>query len=150
MRVILLEKVANLGKVGDQVKVKPGYGRNFLIPGGKAVPATVSNIATFEVRRAELEKAAEETLKAAQKREAAICALKIVIESKAGDEGKLFGSVSPRDVAIAITKAGVDVAKSEVNLPDGPIRTIGAHEVTVNLHSDVHAKVTVEIVPLKA
>ncbi len=149
MRVILLEKVANLGKVGDQVKVKPGFGRNFLIPESKAIPATAANIAVFETRRAELEKAEAQNLQAAEKRLAALNALKVVISAKAGDEGKLFGSVAARDVALAMTQAGVEVAKREIDLPEGPLRTIGEHEVTVNLHSDVIAKIKVEIVPLK-
>jgi len=148
MRVILLEKVANLGKVGDQVKVKPGYGRNFLIPGSKAVRATPDNIAAFEVRRAELEKAAEVALQQAEKRRETLEALKINIQAQSSDEGKLFGSVGPRDVAEAITKAGVEVAKQEINL-SAPIRSIGEHEVTVRLHSDVVAKIMINVEPLK-
>lgn len=148
MRVILLEKVANLGKVGDQVKVKPGFGRNYLIPGAKAIRATPDNIAAFETRRADLEKAAEQAVAQAEKRRESLEALKVVISAQAGDEGKLFGSVGPRDVAEAITAAGVEVAKREIDLSAGPLRTIGEHEVAVHLHSDVVAKVQVEVVPL--
>ncbi len=148
MRVILLEKVANLGKVGDQVKVKSGFGRNFLIPGGKAVRATPDNIASFEARRVELEKAAEDALHQAQKRQATIQSLKVVIPAQAGDEGKLFGSVGAQDVAQAITAAGVTVAKREIDLANGPIRSVGEYEVTVHLHSDVVAKIQVEVVPM--
>ena len=149
MRVILLEKVANLGKVGDQVKVKSGFGRNYLVPQGKAVRATADNIASFEARRADLEKAAEGVLQAAQKREEELQKLKVVIAAQAGDEGRLFGSVGPSDVAKAISDAGIAVAKREVDLPEGPIRHVGKHEVTLNLHSDVSAKIEIEVVPLK-
>ncbi|MCX4027615.1 50S ribosomal protein L9 [Endozoicomonas sp. SM1973] len=146
MEVILLEKIANLGNLGDKVSVKPGYGRNFLIPFNKAVPATKSNVAEFEARRAELEKAAAENLAAAQKRAEVIGELELTLTAKAGDEGKLFGSIGTRDLAEAISAAGVEVSKSEIRLPEGPLRHIGEFDVNIHLHTDVDAtlKVTVE------
>ncbi|MDH5181599.1 MAG: 50S ribosomal protein L9 [Gammaproteobacteria bacterium] len=144
MEVILLEKVPNLGSLGDKVSVKPGYGRNFLIPQKKAVPATADNIAKFEARRAELEKAAGEALAAAQARAAQLAALgSVTIEGNAGDEGKLFGSVATSDIADALTAAGVAVEKREVLLPEGPIHNIGEYEVNVRLHADVIQSVKV-------
>ena len=143
MQVILLDKVANLGSLGDQVNVKAGYARNFLVPQGKAVPATKKNIEFFEARRAEL----EEVLAAANARAEKINALETVtIASKAGDEGKLFGSIGTRDIADAVTAAGVEVAKSEVRLPNGVLRTTGEHEVSFQVHSEVFAKVIVNVV----
>lgn len=147
MNVILLERVANLGDLGDSVKVKAGYGRNFLIPQGKAVPATPANVEKFEARRAELEKAAAERLSTAEARKDAISALTITITQKAGDEGKLFGSVGTSDIAHAITEAGVPVEKREVRLPTGPIRQIGEHQIEIELHSDVIAEITVVVNP---
>ena len=147
MDIILLEKVANLGDLGEQVKVKPGYGRNYLIPQNKAVPATKANIEKFEARRAELEKAAAEALAEAQARAEKIAAqASITITSNAGDEGKLFGSVGPADIADALTAAGVAVEKREVIMPEGPIHTIGEYEINVRTHTDVMqlVKVTVE------
>ncbi len=147
MNVILLEKVGKLGDLGDQVNVKAGYGRNFLIPFGKAVPATKENVANFEVRRAELEKAAADKLAEAEARATKLQDLKISIEANAGDEGKLFGSVGTVDIAEAITAAsGVEVEKSEIRMPDGVIREIGEYEVNVNLHSDVTQTVIVIVV----
>jgi large subunit ribosomal protein L9 len=137
MEVILLEKIANLGGLDDKVTIKAGYGRNYLIPTGKAVAATPQKIAEFEARRAELEKAAAEKLAAAQARADAISKLKIVITHKAGDEGRLFGSVGTHNIAEAITAAGVAVEKSEVRLPHGAIRHVGEFPIDINLHSDV-------------
>ena len=148
MQVILLDKVANLGSLGDQVNVKAGYARNFLVPQGKAVPATKKNIEFFEARRAELEAKLAEVLAAANARAEKINALETVtIASKAGDEGKLFGSIGTRDIADAVTAAaGVEVAKSEVRLPNGVLRTTGEHEVSFQVHSEVFAKVIVNVV----
>jgi large subunit ribosomal protein L9 len=147
MNVILLERVANLGNLGEAVKVKAGYGRNFLIPQGKAVPATPANVEKFEARRAELEQAAAERLSTAEARKDAVSALSISITQRAGDEGKLFGSVGTTDIAHAITDAGVPVEKREVRMPNGPIRQIGEHIVEIELHSDVIAEITVTVNP---
>ncbi|EBA01176.1 50S ribosomal protein L9 [Marinobacter sp. ELB17] len=146
MEVILLEKVANLGTLGDKVNVKSGYGRNFLLPYGKAVPATEANLNAFEERRAELEKAAAERLAVAQARAEKLEGASFTISSKAGDEGKLFGSIGVRDVADAITASGTDVEKSEVLLPEGPLRAVGEYEVELKLHSDVYATVKLAVV----
>ncbi|CAM2938226.1 50S ribosomal protein L9 [Glaesserella parasuis] len=147
MQVILLDKVAQLGTVGDQVTVKAGFARNYLIPQGKAVMATAANIAHFEARCAELEAKAAEALSAAQARAAAIANLAaIVVTSKAGDDGRLFGSVGARDIAEAVSAAGVAVTKSEVRLPEGALRTIGEHEVKLHLHAEVNAVVTINVV----
>ncbi len=146
MEVILLEKVANLGNLGDKVSVKPGYGRNFLFPSKKAVPANKENIEMFEARRAELEKAAAEVLAAAQARAEKLAALAaIVIKTNAGDEGKLFGSIGVSDIADAITAAGEEVAKREVSMPEGPIHMLGDYELEIQLHSDVVQTVTIVI-----
>lgn len=146
MNVILLEKVGKLGELGDQVNVKAGYGRNFLIPFGKAVPATKDNVASFEVRRAELEAAADEKLTQAQAQAEKLAALDVVsIEANAGDEGKLFGSIGTQDIADAITAAGVETAKSDVRLPLGAIREVGNFEVNIQLHSDVTVTVNVSV-----
>ncbi len=148
MDVILLENVGSLGSLGDKVAVKPGYGRNFLIPQGKAVPATKDNLAKFEARRAELEAAAAEALAAAEKRAAAIEALaRVEIPATAGEEGKLFGSVGTRDIADAITAAGQDIDKSEVKLPEGVIRDLGDYQIMLQLHGDVTATIEVAVVP---
>ena len=137
MEVILLERVANLGNLGDRVKVRSGYGRNFLVPSKKAVPANEANIAEFETRRAELEKAAAEVLATAQTRADAIAAVgTITIKANAGDEGKLFGSIGVTDIVDALTAAGVEVERREVSLPDA-IHNIGEYEVSFQLHSDV-------------
>ncbi|MDY0442001.1 50S ribosomal protein L9 [Pasteurella multocida] len=147
MQVILLDKVVHLGNIGDQVNVKSGFARNFLIPQGKAVMATKANIEYFEARRAELEAKAAEVLAAAQARAAKLVELgSVTIASKAGDEGRLFGSITTRDVADAVTAAGVEVAKSEVRLSTGPIRTLGDHEVKFQLHGEVFATINVIVV----
>lgn len=146
MKVILLEKIGKLGNLGDQVKVKPGYARNFLLPFGKAVAATADNVEKFETRRAELEQAAAEKKAAAEARAAKLAELNVTIEANAGDEGKLFGSIGTRDIAEAITAAGVEVAKSEVRLPEGAIREVGEFEIAVQLHTDVSETVALAIV----
>ncbi len=146
MQVILLDKVTNLGSLGDQVNVKAGYARNFLVPQGKAVPATKQNIEYFEARRAELEAKLADVLAAAQARAEKINALGAVsIETKAGEGGKLFGSIGARDIADAVTAAGFDVAKSEVRLPQGVLRTVGDHEVNFQVHAEVVATLVVKI-----
>lgn len=146
MEVILLEKVANLGKLGDKVNVKPGYGRNYLMPQGKAVTATEANLAAFETRRAELEKAAAAVHAAAQARADKLEGISVEITRIAGEEGKLFGSVGTTDIAEAICAAGVEVEKSEVRLPNGALREVGEFEVDVQLDSEVTASVKVNIV----
>lgn len=145
MEVILLEKVENLGNLGDKVNVKPGFGRNFLIPGGKATAATAENLAAFEERRAELEKVAAEALATAESRKTALEAVSITIAAKAGDEGKLFGSVGSMDVVEAVKAAGVDVAKKEVRMPAGPIHELGTFEIGFHLHSDVDVSLSVVV-----
>ncbi len=147
MEVILLEKVANVGALGDKVTVKSGYARNFLIPQGKAVFASDSNVAEFEARRAELEKQAAEKLAAAESRKAAIEAIDgVTIAHQAGDEGKLFGSVGTGDIADAVTAAGVEVTRAEVRMPEGAIREVGEYEFAIHLHTDVDATVKVTVV----
>ncbi|ART82989.1 50S ribosomal protein L9 [Oceanisphaera profunda] len=147
MQVILLDKIARLGGLGDQVTVKSGYARNFLLPQGKAVLATKDNVATFETRRAELEAKLAEQLAAAQARADQLSGLEnVVIASKSGDEGKLFGSIGARDVADAITAAGIEVNKSQVRLSDGVLRNTGEFEVGVQLHADVKATVKIQVV----
>ena len=145
MDVILLEKIANLGGLGDKVGVKAGYARNYLVPQGKAVAATADKIKEFEARRAELEKVAAEKLAAAQVRENALNKVEIVISHKAGDEGKLFGSVGTQNIADAITAAGVKIEKHEVRMPDGVIRHLGSYEIDITLHTDVIVKKSIEI-----
>jgi large subunit ribosomal protein L9 len=146
MDVILLQKVANLGDIGDRVKVRSGFGRNYLLPEGKATLATPGNVAKFEARRAELERAAREQLTSAGERAAAMKDFKLTITAKAGTEGKLFGSVGTADIAEACTQQGFKVARSEVRLPSGPLRTVGEHQVTLHLHADVDVQVPVTIV----
>jgi large subunit ribosomal protein L9 len=146
MEIILLQKVANLGNIGDRVKVKAGYGRNFLLPQGKATLATPDNIAKFEARRAELEAAAGEELGKAQARAKKLEGFKLSLTAKAGGEGKLFGSVGTSDIAEATRKAGFDVERSEVRLPHGPIRQAGEHIVHLHLHTDVTVDLPVTIV----
>ena len=146
MEVILLEKVTKLGDLGDKVNVKSGFGRNFLIPYGKAVQATEASIAEFESRRAELQAAADAELAAAEARAEAMAELVVTIEANAGDEGKLFGSIGTRDVADAVTAAGHELKKAEVRMPLGVIREVGSYEITLQLHSDVNAVVTINVV----
>ncbi len=145
MQVILLEKVGKLGDLGDQVNVKAGYGRNFLIPAGKAVPANDENVTAFEARRSELEAAAAEKVAAAQARADKMAELVVNIESNAGDEGKLFGSIGTRDIADLISATGNEVVKSEVKMPEGVIREVGEYEISVQLHSDVSTIVKVVV-----
>ena len=146
MDVILLEKVENLGSIGDRVKVRSGYGRNFLVPRGKATLATASNIAIFGARRAELEKKEAEELQAAKQRATSAGKLTLRLSAKAGTEGKLFGSLGTADIAEACTAAGVTVRRSEIRLPDGPIRTLGEHVIELHLHSDVNATIRIMVV----
>ena|SRR3990167_1272500 len=147
MEIILLDKVANLGGLGDNVTVKSGYARNFLFPQGKAVPATKANIEKFEQRRAELEAKLADTLATSQARAEKIAALaEVTVASKAGDEGKLFGSVGTRDIADAITAAGVAVTKAEVKLPNGTIRETGEFDIALQLHAEVTATIKVVVV----
>lgn len=147
MQVILLEKVNKLGSLGDEVTVKNGYGRNFLIPQGKAVPATAANREIFQERLAELEAAAAERLAAAQAVAVKLEGLeRVIIASKAGDEGKLFGSIGGRDLANAATAAGIELSKSQVRLPEGPLRNVGEFDIVVHLHAEVEAVLRVAIV----
>jgi large subunit ribosomal protein L9 len=145
MEVILLEKVGKLGALGDRVTVKGGYARNFLLPQGRAVLANEANVAEFETRRAELEKAAQEQLDAATARAEGLNGQTIAITAKAGDEGKLFGSIGTRDIAEAAEAAGLTLDKSEVRLPEGPLRNTGEHEVQCQVHAEVFATITVAI-----
>lgn len=145
MQVILLEKVANLGNLGDIVKVKDGYGRNFLIPQGKAKRATEANKAEFEARRVELEKHQAELLAAAQKRGEKLAGYMLQVTQKAGVDGRLFGSVTNSDIAEALTAQGFEVAKSEIRMPNGPLKTVGDHPVSVALHHDVVVDITVSV-----
>ena len=148
MEVILLENISNLGGLGDKVSVKAGFGRNYLIPQGKAVPATDSAIAEFEARRAELEAAASEALAAAEARAEAINGLGLIsITANAGEEGKLFGSIGTRDIAEAVSAAGTAIDKSEVRLPEGALREIGEYEIDIQVHGDVTAIVAIAVVP---
>lgn len=137
MDVILLTKVANLGNIGDRVEVKSGYGRNYLLPSGKATLATPANVAKFEARRAELEKVARDELSDAESRAAAMKEFKLQISARAGNEGKLFGSIGTSDIADACTAQGHKVARSEVRMPNGPIRMVGEHQISLHLHTDV-------------
>lgn len=146
MEIILLEKVAKLGNLGDKVSVKPGYGRNFLIPQGKAVPATAAKQAEFEARRAELERDAAATYAAAQLRAESLSQLSLMITCRAGEEGKLFGSVGAKDIADVVSSQGVELHKHEVRLPEGPIRHVGDYEIAVHLHSDVNASLALKVV----
>jgi large subunit ribosomal protein L9 len=146
MNVILLDKVENLGDIGDLVTVKPGYGRNYLLPSGKASLATPANIKEFEARRVELEKQAAEELTAAQARAELMQGMELVIRANVGPEGKLFGSVGPLDIAEACEKVGVEIARSEVRMPDGPIHEEGDFLVGVHLHTDVNTEITVKVV----
>jgi len=145
MEVILLEKIANLGNLGDRVTIKSGYGRNYLVPQGKAVAATAKKIVEFEARRAELEKAAAEKLSVAQKLGNDLSKLDVVITHKAGDEGRLFGSVGTLNIAEAITAAGIAVEKHQIRLPHGTIRHIGDYSIDINLHSDVIVTLSIKV-----
>lgn len=145
MEVILLEKVQNLGDLGDKVKVKPGYGRNYLVPSGKATLATAENVAAFEARRAELEKVQQERLGAAEARAAQLRETSVTIRAKAGTEGKLYGSVGTREIAEAVSATGVALEKHEVLLPDGALREVGEHEVELHLHSDIDVSIKVVV-----
>ena len=147
MELILLEKVLNLGDLGDKVKVKPGYGRNYLVPSGKAVPATKANIAEFEARRAELEKVALQKLSTAEERCAALEGFEITLAANASEEGKLYGSIGPREIAEAVSQRGITLEKSEVIMGEGPIRYTGEHEVLVHLHADVETQIKVTVNP---
>ncbi|OGT51075.1 MAG: 50S ribosomal protein L9 [Gammaproteobacteria bacterium RIFCSPHIGHO2_12_FULL_42_13] len=147
MKVILQERVGNLGNVGDQVNVRRGFARNYLLPRGKAVQATQNNILAFEARRAELEKRAADVLSEAQKRAGQFEACVLNLSVQASEEGKLFGSVGPRDIAKAAHSSGKPLEKSEIEMPEGPIRTVGEYTVTVQLHSEVHVKIKVVVNP---
>lgn len=145
MQVILLQRVVNLGKLGETVDVKAGYGRNYLIPQGKALPATEANLAKFEARRAELEALEAEELSAANARAEALADVNVIMRAKSGDEGKLFGSIGARDIADALTKSGLEVDRSEVKMPEGAFRQIGEYKVTIQLHHDISTDILVTI-----
>jgi large subunit ribosomal protein L9 len=146
MNVILLDNVENLGKIGDLVKVKPGYGRNYLLPQGKAALATPENMKEIEARRAELEKAAAAELATAKTRAEAVTGMELVIPANAGAEGKLFGSVGPIDIVEAFEKVQVEVQRSEVRMPEGPIQELGDFPVGVHLHPEITVEITVRVV----
>ena len=146
MEVILLDNIGKLGGLGDKVTVKPGYGRNYLVPYGLAVPATKENVEAFEAQRAELEAQAAERKAEAQARAEQLNDIELSLVSKAGDEGKLFGSIGPRDLADAISSAGIEVAKSAVRMPQGPIRQTGEYDIDLHLHAEVDAVVRVVVV----
>lgn len=146
MQVILLEKIENVGSLGDLVDVKSGFARNYLLPQGKAEMATKDNVEAFAQRRAELEKQQAEVLGAAQARAAQLEGMSVTITSRSGTEGKLFGSVGTEEIRAAISEAGVDVEKKEIRMPDGPLRNIGEHPISLHLHSDVDSQVTVVVV----
>ena len=146
MDVILLQKVANLGNIGDRVKVRSGYGRNFLLPKGRATLATPDNVARFEARRDELEKLAREHMESATERAAALKEFKLTITAKAGTEGKLFGSIGTSDIAEALTKQGFKIERAEVRMPNGPLRMVGEHSIGLHLHADIDVPLAVLIV----
>ena len=146
MEIILLEKIANLGVLGDRVKVKPGYARNFLIPKGKATTATAANLARFEARRAELERIAAEALAKAKARAEQLAELIVTLSVKTGSEGRLFGSVGAADIANAVSAAGIELQKQEVRLPTGSIRQIGEYDVDLHLHGEVKTQIRVNII----
>lgn len=146
MEVILLEKVGRLGGIGDKVSVRAGYGRNYLVPTGKAIPATEDNLKAFEARRAELEAAADAKKSEAETRAAKLVDLVVTIAANAGEEGKLFGSVGTRDIADAITATGIEVTKAEVRLPEGTLRELGEYEIDIQLHADVTQTIKLIIV----
>ena len=147
MNVILLDTVENLGAIGDLVSVNPGYGRNYLIPSGKAALATHDNLKEFETRRADLEKVAAEELSAAKARAELVQGMELVIPANVGSEGKLFGSVGPIDIAEAFSKVGVDASRAEIRMPDGPIHETGDFTIGLHLHADINVEVTVKVVP---
>lgn len=147
MQVILLQRIVNLGKLGETVNVKAGYGRNYLIPQGKALPATRTNIEKFEARRAELEAIEAKELAQAQERADNLADVNVIMRAKSGDEGKLFGSIGTRDIADALTKSGLEVDRAEVKMPDGALRQIGEYKVTIQLHHDITADILVTILP---
>jgi large subunit ribosomal protein L9 len=147
MELILLEKVQKLGDLGDKVNVKPGYGRNYLVPSGKAVPATASNITQFEARRDELEKAALTKLSTAEERVGALNGFEIVLVANASEEGKLYGSIGPREISDEVTERGIQLHKAEVIMGEGPIRFTGEHVVLAHLHADVEAEIKVTVNP---
>jgi large subunit ribosomal protein L9 len=149
MQVILLEKVRNLGNLGDKVNVKPGYGRNYLIPQSKAVFATEKNVMLFEERRSELEKKALQLFASAEQRAAKLNDITVVIQSQASDEGKLYGSVGPNEIRNALIARSIDVNKREIVMPEGPLHSVGNFVVHIHVHSDVIAHLQVEIVPVK-
>jgi len=146
MEVILLDKIGKLGELGDKVTVKPGYGRNYLVPYGLAVPATKENVQAFETQRAELEAQAAERKREAEARAEQLNDIELSLVAKAGDEGKLFGSIGPRDLADALAQAGIDVAKSEVRMPEGPIRATGEYDIQLHLHAEVDATIRIVVV----
>jgi large subunit ribosomal protein L9 len=145
MKLILLQKVTNLGVLGDQVNVKPGYGRNYLVPQGKAVPATAANVAEFEAKRADYEAKAKSIHDEAEARRAKLEGASVTVTANASTEGKLFGSVGPRDIADAFTAAGLPLEKSEVVMPEGALRNIGEYEVVAKLHADVETTIKVVV-----
>lgn len=147
MELILLQKVTNLGNLGDKVTVKPGYGRNFLVPQGKAVPATAANLAEFEARRADYEAKAQAALDGAEARRAKLEGASVTIYANASTEGKLYGSIGPREIAEALTRLGTEVGKSEVIMGEGAIRRVGEYEVVLHLHADVETPVKVVVEP---
>jgi len=147
--VILLKKVGHLGDLGEKVSVRAGYGRNYLIPFGFAVPATAANLEAFEARRAKLERAAIESLVAAESRREKLDSLTVTIARKAGDEGKLFGSVGTQDIAVAVQTLGITLERQEVRLPGGPFRTTGEYQVVLHLHADVDATIRLRVIPEK-
>ena len=147
MDLILLQKVQSLGDLGDLVTVKAGFGRNYLVPTGKAVPATKQNLAEFETRRAELEVAAKKLLGQAEARQSGMAELVIELSANASDEGKLYGSIGPREIAAAVSNLGHEISKSEVIMGEGPLRTVGEFDVVVHLHADVESIVKVIITP---
>ena len=145
MQVILLQRIVNLGKLGETVDVKSGYGRNYLIPQGKALPATPANVEKFEARRAELEAIEAEELAAAQKRADALTDVNVIMRAKSGEDGKLFGSIGTRDIADALTKSGLEVDRAEVKLPEGTLGQVGEYNVDIQLHHDIFASILVTI-----
>lgn len=147
MEIILLKNVGGLGSLGDKVQVRPGYGRNYLVPQGFAVAATAANLAAFEARRAELERDAAAALAAAESRKASLDGMSVTIARRAGDQGRLFGSVGTQDIAEAVGAAGATVEKQEVRLPGGPFRSTGEFDVSLHLHPEVDASIKVTIVP---